>query len=486
MYLTSLLDADAAASDSSQEKLIVGLTADSREVAPGFLFAALPGTNVDGVQFVPQAVAAGAIAVLVSANVCVEVPSDVTVVRAKDPRRALSRMAAKFYHLQPPTTVAVTGTSGKSSVAEFTRQLFAKLGRNAASLGTIGLVRSDGTQCGALTTPDPVRLHATLAEVAGQGVTHLAFEASSHGLQQRRLDGVRLVAGAFTNLGHDHLDYHPTSEDYLAAKLRLFSTLLEPGDTAVINADGARCIDAIQAAESRRLRILTTGEAGKDLRLLSVEREGFNQLLGVTYEARVYEIRLPLVGVYQASNALVAAGLAIAAGEAPEAVLPALESLEGVVGRLQIVGECNNGIAVVDYAHKPDALEAVLEALRPFATGRLICVFGCGGDRDQEKRPIMGRIATQMSDMVIITDDNPRTENPAKVRDAILQGAPGAKEIADRGEAIAFCVNELGPGDVVVVAGKGHETGQIVGNQVLPFSDQEAVVSAIAARGLRG
>ncbi|HEX4892316.1 MAG TPA: UDP-N-acetylmuramoyl-L-alanyl-D-glutamate--2,6-diaminopimelate ligase, partial [Hyphomicrobiaceae bacterium] len=405
------------------------------------------------------------------------------VLRSGEPRLALARMAARYYPAQPQTVVAITGTSGKTSIAEFTRQIFASCGRQSASVGTIGVVKPAGAVYGSLTTPDPVTLHETLSAIAREGVTHLAMEASSHGLDQYRLDGVSLTAGAFNNLGRDHLDYHPDTEAYLAAKLRLFRDLLSPGQLAVVNADGDRSADAMAAARDRGLNLMTTGVAGADLRLASARREGASQHLEVLYSGRKYEIDLPLIGDYQAQNALVAAGLAIGCGEAPDQVFTALSGLSGVKGRLEIVGGCAGGIAVVDYAHKPEALVAALEALRPLATGRLICVFGCGGDRDKGKRPIMGRIAAERANVVIVTDDNPRSESPAAIRAEILQGAPQAREIGDRAEAIATGVAMLGPGDVLIVAGKGHETGQIVGDTVLPFSDQEVVLDAIAKRG---
>jgi UDP-N-acetylmuramoyl-L-alanyl-D-glutamate--2,6-diaminopimelate ligase len=310
-------------------------------------------------------------------------------------------------------------------------------------------------------------------------VTHIAFEASSHGLDQHRLDGVRLKAAAFTNLGRDHLDYHPTIEAYLAAKLRLFSELLPEGATAVVNTDAAGSIEVVAAAQAAGRLVLTVGRTGDGLKLERLVREGFAQRMSVAHEGRTFDVRLPLLGDYQAANALVAAGLAIAAGEAAGRVLPALQGLVGVKGRLEIVGEVRGGLAVVDYAHKPEALAAVLDALRPFATGKLICVMGCGGDRDKGKRPLMGAIAVEKSDVVIVTDDNPRSERPEAIRAEILAAAPGAREIGDRAKAIRAGVAMLGEGDVLVVAGKGHETGQIVGNKVLPFSDHDEVRKAL-------
>jgi UDP-N-acetylmuramoyl-L-alanyl-D-glutamate--2,6-diaminopimelate ligase len=458
---------------------VARITVDSRQAAPGALFVALAGTKADGAKFIADAVAKGAVAVLAGETAAIPDGLAVPVLRAREPRRALALMAARFSGAQPETAVAVTGTSGKTSVAEFTRQLFAAAGRRAASIGTIGVVKPDGAVYGSLTTPDPVTLHETLAALAREGITHLAFEASSHGLDQYRLDGVRVAAAAFTNLGRDHLDYHPTTEAYLAAKLRLFDELLPPGAPAVINVDGPRAEDVAAVARRRGQPIVSVGAAGETVRLARLARDGFAQVMTIVHAGRTYEVRLPLIGTYQTANALVAAGLAIAVGEDPAVVIPALGRLEGVKGRLEIVGERNGGLAVVDYAHKPEALEAALDGVRPFATGRLICVFGCGGDRDRGKRPIMGAISVRRADVTIVTDDNPRTEDPAAIRAEILAAAPGATEIGDRGEAIRAAVAMMQAGDVVLVAGKGHETGQIVGQRVLPFSDHDCLRQAL-------
>ena len=459
---------------------IGGVTADSRAVRPGYLFAALPGSRADGARFAADAVAKGAVAILAGEGAEISLPRPVPVLRDPDPRRRLALIAAELHGRQPQTIVAVTGTSGKTSVADFARQIFAALGHKAASIGTIGVVKPDGAVYGSLTTPDPVELMASLAGLAREGVTHLAMEASSHGLDQRRLDGVRLAAGAYTNLGHDHLDYHPTVEDYLAAKIRLFDTLLEPGQPAVVNADGARAADVVAAARRRGLEVVTTGEAGETLRLAACVRAGFSQNLEILAGGRTHALSLPLLGGYQASNALVAAGLAIATGAKIDEAIATLSSLKGVKGRLEIVGEARGGIVVVDYAHKPDALAAALDALRPFATGRLVSVFGCGGDRDRLKRPIMGRISAEKADLTIVTDDNPRTEAAADIRRAILAAAPDAREIGDREEAIRAAIGPIGKGDVILIAGKGHETGQIVGKETRPFSDHEAAARALA------
>jgi UDP-N-acetylmuramoyl-L-alanyl-D-glutamate--2,6-diaminopimelate ligase len=462
---------------------VSGLAADSRKVTPGAVFVAVPGTRLDGSAYIPAAVQAGAVAAVGEGPRPAELAADIAYLQVGNVRRALALAAGRFHRRQPATVVAVTGTAGKSSVADFSRQLFAALGHKSASLGTLGVVTSDGQAYGSLTTPDPIALHETLDMLAAGGVQHAAMEASSHGIHQHRLDGVRLAAAAFTNLGRDHLDYHGTMEAYLEAKLRLFTTLLPDGAAAVVNADGAEADKAIAAIRKRPLKLMTVGRAGEDLRLTDLRPHGFAQALTLSHGGRELTATLPLVGRFQIENALVAAGLVIATGGDPQAVLAAFSGLRGVPGRLDRVGEVNGALCVVDYAHKPEALENVLEALRPFATGRLVCVFGCGGDRDRGKRPIMGKIAVEGADAVIVTDDNPRTEQPHAIRADILAGAPGAREIGDRAEAIRTAVRELQPGDVLVVAGKGHETGQTIGDVTHPFSDHEAVAAAIAEAG---
>jgi UDP-N-acetylmuramoyl-L-alanyl-D-glutamate--2,6-diaminopimelate ligase len=479
MKLRSLLDDEMTAPLLSGGIDVLGLTPDSRSVAPGFVFAALSGSKTDGAKFAAQAVERGAVVILAGRDAELPDTGSVAVIRSSDPRRALALMAARFHHGQPGTVTAVTGTSGKTSVATFVRQIWAKLGHKAASLGTIGLTRPDGRITESLTTPEPVTLHELLAELAREDITHLSMEASSHGLEQRRVDGVKLAAGAFTNLGHDHLDYHKDQEDYFNQKKRLFNTVLPEGAGAVVNLDAPRAEEVVEEAYGHGLKVMTVGLKGRGIKLMSLERDGFGQRLAVGHEGESYAIRLPLIGTYQASNALVAAGLCIATGSAPEGVFAKLETLETVMGRLDIVGKAHGGLVVVDYAHKPDALEAALDALRPFVTGRLVCVFGCGGDRDRLKRPVMGRIASAKADRVIVTDDNPRTEQPAAIRSEILAGASDAEEIGDRGEAIRTAVRAIGRGDVILIAGKGHEQGQYIGDRVIPFSDHEAARSAL-------
>jgi UDP-N-acetylmuramoyl-L-alanyl-D-glutamate--2,6-diaminopimelate ligase len=481
MKLADLL-ADTAAPDARASAAeIRGVTADSRKVASGGLFFAIPGAKADGLQFVPQAIAAGAAAIVASRRPDA-LPENVVFVEAANPRRALALAAARFYPRQPPTIAAVTGTSGKTSVAAFTRQIWDALGHKAASIGTIGVVSPKGEIYGSLTTPDPVGLHETLDRLAADGVTHLALEASSHGLDQHRLDGVRVAAGAFTNLSRDHLDYHPSVEAYLAAKLRLFEELVLPGGAAVVDADRDHADAVVAAARARGLRILTVGRGGQTIRVNDVAVAGYAQTLAIEAFGRRHKLHLPLVGAFQVENALVAAGLAIGTGSEPAGVFAALEDLEGARGRLEFVGRAKGAPIFIDYAHKPDALAKSLEALRPYVQRRLVVVFGAGGDRDPGKRPLMGEIAAQGADKVIVTDDNPRSENPAAIRAAILEASPGAIEIGDRRQAIGAAIAGLAAGDVLLIAGKGHETGQIVGDRVLPFSDHEAVAAALAER----
>ncbi len=481
MRLRDLLPAAPAAAEFMQD--VSGITADSREVAPGFAFFAIAGTKTDGRAYADEAIARGAVAI-VTERALEPARDAVASIVVPDVREALAHAAASLYPRQPATIAAVTGTSGKTSVAAFVRQIWGHLGHAAASLGTIGIIGPKRSIYGSLTTPDPVTLHKALQSLADDGVSHLAMEASSHGLEQRRLDGVRLSVGAFTNLSRDHLDYHASLDDYLAAKLRLFDTLLQPAQPAVVDADGAVAEKVIGACEKRGLDLISVGARGETLRLVSQIPDGVGERLTIAYNGESYSVRLPLAGTFQASNALVAAGLCIATGDAPPDVLAALEKLEGAPGRLELIGTRGGAPIFVDYAHKPDALEKVLAALRPRARGRLIVVFGCGGDRDRGKRPLMGEIAARAADLVIVTDDNPRSENPADIRAAILDGARKVaankvSEIGDRRAAIAAGIADLRSGDVLIVAGKGHETGQIIGDRVLPFSDHEAIREAL-------
>ena len=484
MRLRDLFSDDATIDPQAEAALISGLAVDSRAVKPGDLFFALAGSKTDGARFIDSAIASGAVAIATD-----HPPPGhraVPFVMTPNPRRALALAAANFFPRQPRTIASVTGTSGKTSVAAFTRQIWQGLGFSSASVGTIGLVSPKRTVYGSLTTPDPVALHRELDELAGEGVTHLAFEASSHGLDQYRLDGVRIAAGGFTNLTRDHMDYHPDVAHYLNAKLRLFRDLVAPDGAAVISADHDCAAQVIDAARARKLRIIPVGRngdgAGEGIRLVDVAIDGFAQRLTLEYRGRRRAMKLPLVGEFQIENALVAAGLAIGTGSEPDAVLDGIEHLEGAKGRLELVGEHNGAPVFVDYAHKPDALAKALQALRPYAKRNLVVVFGAGGDRDAGKRPLMGAIAAGIADRVIITDDNPRGENPQLIRAAILAAAKNATDIGDRTEAIRTAVAALEPGDALLVAGKGHETGQIVGAKVLPFSDHDAVAAALASR----
>ncbi|MDP3746929.1 MAG: UDP-N-acetylmuramoyl-L-alanyl-D-glutamate--2,6-diaminopimelate ligase [Phenylobacterium sp.] len=473
---------DLVARDLAEDPAIEGVTADSRKVRPGFLFAALPGSKVDGREFAAKAVAGGAVAVISGEDI----PGlGVPVIVVADPRRAYALAARAFWGAQPPVVVAVTGTNGKTSVAAFCRQIFNRAGRKAASMGTLG-VRATGPSLDVqltppgLTTPDAADVAELMARLAGLGVTHLALEASSHGVDQRRLDGAELTAAGFLNLTQDHLDYHGTMGVYREAKLRLFNALLPRGRTAVLNSDSDAYEAFASAAVTSGQTVMSVGAAGQGLVLLARTPTPEGQALKIGFKDRIYDVRLPLVGGYQASNVLVAAGLCIAAGEDPATVMAALETLEGAPGRLQHVGAgLRGGEAYVDYAHTPDGLETVLQALRPHVEGRLIVVFGAGGDRDKAKRPLMGAAAANHADIAIVTDDNPRSEAPAEIRAQVLAGAPGAREIGDRRKAIQAAVALMAKGDVLVVAGKGHEQGQTIAGVVHPFDDVTEVATAL-------
>jgi UDP-N-acetylmuramoyl-L-alanyl-D-glutamate--2,6-diaminopimelate ligase len=479
MKLREILPPDAELDARHAGLEIGGVTADSRTVKRGDLFVAIAGNKADGLRFIAPAIAAGAAAIVAERVPDAPLPGGAAFVRVGNARRALALAAAKLYPRQPRTIAAVTGTSGKTSVAAFTRQIWSALGFSAASIGTIGIVSPKGETYGSLTTPDPVALHRSLDALAGDGVTHLAIEASSHGLDQFRLDGLRIAAGGFTNITRDHLDYHPSFEAYLAAKLRLFDALLAPGAAAVIDVDHSHADAVFAAAKARGLSIMTVGRKATGIRLVQSSIDGFAQVLRLEHGGKEFEVRLPLVGEFQVENALVAAGLAIATGGDAAAVFPALESLKGAKGRLEFVGSSHGAPIFVDYAHKPDALAKALDALRPYVSGKLVVVFGAGGDRDRGKRPLMGAVAAENADRVIVTDDNPRSEDAGLIRAAILAEAKGATEIGDRREAIRSAIAELRRGDVLLIAGKGHETGQIIGDRIVPFSDHEAVAMAL-------
>jgi UDP-N-acetylmuramoyl-L-alanyl-D-glutamate--2,6-diaminopimelate ligase len=460
---------------------LMGLTLDSRKVQPGYLFAALSGSKADGATFVTDAVKRGAVAILAGVDAVLP-PLDpgVFVLRDNNPRRRIALMAAAFAALQPSTIVAVTGTNGKSSTVHFVRQIWNVLGLKAASVGTLGIVSPGFTRDAGLTTPDPVQLHADIATLVREGVDHLAVEASSHGLDQHRLDGLKLSAAAFTNLTHEHLDYHVSMAAYFAAKARLFEQLLPAGGTAVVNADSARASAVAEICRRRGIRFWSYGAHGVDLKLLaSLPIEG-GQHLELELLGRRYDVDLPLVGDFQASNALAALGLVVATGGDPDGAVAALATLSGAPGRLQLVARHKTGAPVyIDYAHKPEALETVLKTLRPFAKGKLVVVFGCGGDRDRAKRPVMGEIATRVADLTIITDDNPRSEEPEAIRGEILSGIPADRKNftenrAGRHAAIEQAMAELtNAGDLLLIAGKGHETGQTVKGVTHHFDDAE-------------
>jgi UDP-N-acetylmuramoyl-L-alanyl-D-glutamate--2,6-diaminopimelate ligase len=464
---------------------ILGLTADSRAAGPGFLFAALPGARADGRGFIAEAVAQGAAAVLAPDGTAWPegVPAR-PLLLAADPRRALARIAAAFAGAQPATVVAVTGTNGKTSTVDFLRQLWTASGERAASLGTLGLIAEGVPPGPSLTTPDPVALHAALGALARDGVRRAAIEASSHGIEQRRLDGLRIAAAGFSNLTRDHLDYHGGMAEYRAAKLRLFDAVLAPGTPVAANADmDAETLGALRGvAGARGLPLLTVGEAGDAVRLVRQTPLPDGQALEVDAFGLRRELRLALPGRFQADNALLALALAVACWMPAERALDLLPRLAGVRGRMELAARLGNGAAVyVDYAHTPDALERLLAALRPHVApgARLHVLFGAGGDRDPGKRPLMGAACARLADRAWVTDDNPRSEDPAAIRAAVLAGCPGGVDAGERAAAIVRAVADLRPGDVLAVAGKGHESGQTIGGTTHPFDDA-AIVRAAA------
>jgi UDP-N-acetylmuramoyl-L-alanyl-D-glutamate--2,6-diaminopimelate ligase len=465
---------------AGQGPVVTGLTLDSRAVQPGFLFAALPGSAVHGAAFAAKAIEQGASAILTDragAALLGAIPGT-TVIVAEDAREALARAAALWFDAQPATIVAVTGTNGKTSTATFCRQIWTLLGHQAINIGTTG-IEGAWEAPSAHTTPDTLTLHQILADAAAAGVTHAAMEASSHGLDQRRLDGVHLKAAGFSNFTQDHLDYHKTFEAYFAAKTGLFTRVLPDDGVTVVNLDDPKGADV--AALSRTT--LTVGHGATcDLRLLAHRFDATGQDLRLSFKGAVHQLRLNLIGQFQADNVALAAGLVIAAGEDPDAVFRVLPRLTGVRGRMQLAATRQNGATVfVDYAHTPDAIATALQALRPHVLGRIVIVFGAGGDRDRTKRPLMGAEAAKHADVRIVTDDNPRSEDPASIRAAILQACPGAQEVGDRAEAILRGVDALGPGDALLIAGKGHESGQTIAGQVYPFDDVEQASIAVAA-----
>lgn len=451
--------------------VVTGFAIDHRKVAPGTIFGAFRGARFNGEDFIDEAIGSGAIAIVSRPEARVE---GVPRIADEEPRRAFAQLAAKFFAPFPETCVAVTGTNGKTSTVELTRQLWRMAGHHAASIGTLGVTTADDQVKTGLTTPDIVTFLSNAAGLKREGVTHLAFEASSHGLSQYRTEGLPVAAAAFTNLSRDHLDYHGTMEAYLAAKMRLFSDVVDGDGTAVVWADDPASAAVLATVEARRLHTLSVGAHGDAIRLADRTPSQLGQTLEVEAEGRAYTIKLPLIGAYQANNALVAAGLVWATGGDPEATLDNLSRVQPVRGRLERAVITKAGAPVyVDYAHTPDALEAAIDALRWHTRGRLITVFGAGGDRDTGKRPLMGAVASRLSDRVIVTDDNPRSEDPAMIRAAILAGTEDAAEVADRRAAIAAAIETAKAEDIVLVAGKGHEQGQEIGDRILPFDDVE-------------
>jgi UDP-N-acetylmuramoyl-L-alanyl-D-glutamate--2,6-diaminopimelate ligase len=484
---TRTLSALGLTARTGRDPLLCGITLDSRAVQPGFLFAALPGASVHGAGYIPAALAAGAAAILTDAEGARMAAGDLAaspaaLVIAQDPREALANAAALWFGAQPECMVAVTGTNGKTSVATFARQIWTTLGHAAINIGTTG-IEGAWEAPSAHTTPDSITLHRLLSDAASAGITHAAMEASSHGLDQRRLDGVRLRAAGFTNFTQDHLDYHGTFEAYFAAKAALFTRVLPPEGVAVLNLNDPKGIELAGLARQRGQALITVGHAPAcDLRILAQRFDATGQDLRLSWKGVAHQIRLGLIGGFQAENVTLAAGLVIAAGESPRDVLGALPTLTGVRGRMQLAATRRNGASVfVDYAHTPDAIATALRALRPHVMGRLIIVFGAGGDRDRTKRPLMGQAAAENADLLYVTDDNPRSEDPATIRAAILAACPAASEVGDRAEAILRGVDALLPGDALLIAGKGHESGQTIMGQVYPFDDVEQASVAVAA-----
>lgn len=448
---------------------VTGFAIDHRKVAPGTVFGAFRGARFNGEDFIPQAVAAGAVAIVARPEVQVE---GAVHIAADEPRREFARLAARFFQPFPKTVIAVTGTNGKTSNVELTRQLWRMAGHPSASIGTLGVTTADDQVTTGLTTPDIVTFLSNMAGLAREGITHAAFEASSHGLSQYRTEGLPVRAAAFTNFSRDHLDYHETMEAYFEAKMRLFDEVVEPDGTAVIWADDAKSDEVVRRCEARGLKVMTVGTRGEALKLAKRETTPLGQKFTVEADGKTHVVNLALIGAYQAANALTAAGLVVATGGELAPTLANLARVQPVRGRLERAVITRAGAPVyVDYAHTPDAIESAIEALRPHTQDRLITVFGAGGDRDAGKRPEMGAVAARLSDLVIVTDDNPRSEDPAAIRAAIMGGAPGATEVAGRREAIRAAVAEAKAGDIVLLAGKGHEQGQIVGDRVLPFDD---------------
>ena len=456
-------------SDMDSDSQVTGFAIDHRKVTKGNVFGAFKGAVFNGEDFIPAAVEKGAVAVVARPEAVVEGAVHIADER---PRRLFAQLASKYYGPYPETVVAVTGTNGKTSTVEMTRQIWRMLGHRSASIGTLGVTTSDDQVKTGLTTPDIVTFLSNMAGLKRMGISHVAYEASSHGLDQYRAEGVPLAAAAFTNFSRDHLDYHPSMDAYFEAKMRLFDEVIEPGGTAVIWTDDAKSDKVIGRAKARGLKVMTVGRKGEAIRLVEQTPTPLGQALILEHQGKQHRLALPLIGAYQASNVMTAAALVLATGGEWRDVFSAMGRVAPVRGRLERAVISRAGAPVyVDYAHTPDALEAAIEALKPHVEGKLIIVFGAGGDRDQGKRAPMGEVATRLADVVIVTDDNPRSEDPAKIRAGIMAGAPGAIEVAGRTDAIARALEMAGSGDIVLLAGKGHETGQIIGTKMLPFDD---------------
>ncbi len=455
---------------------VTGLTCDSRAVKPGYVFAALPGTVSDGRDYIEVALKAGAGAILSTEGLSIDAP----YIGSAMPRLSYAQMAARLYPNQPQTVAAITGTNGKSSTVDFLRQIWAYAGLSAACFGTIGVHAPSGLRPMTHTTPDAVALHQTLHDLAEEGVTHVAMEASSHGLDQYRLDGVKVKASGFTNLTQDHFDYHGDMDSYFQAKARLFAELTPEGAPVIINVDDEYGQELAELCGQLGQKVTKVGLSGTDIQIVSLAPRASSQIMEVAMGYDVFEIELPLAGLFQAYNAVTALGLALATGVERDTAISALKSLKGVAGRMELAGKTAQGAPIfVDFAHSEGGLKTLLESVRPHISGKIVLVFGCGGDRDTDKRAKMGRVAAELADEVIVTDDNPRSEKPAAIRAAVLQGCPDAVEQGDRAKAIREGIARLGENDCLIIAGKGHEQGQIIGKKTIPFLDVDEVKKAL-------
>jgi UDP-N-acetylmuramoyl-L-alanyl-D-glutamate--2,6-diaminopimelate ligase len=481
LLLSELIDGDATSSSRGLD--IIGITSDSREVRPGYLFAALPGSDLDGRDYIDDALDHGAVAVLAKPDTAIR-RNDVHLVADWNPRRRLAVVAARFYGAQPNTVAAITGTNGKTSVANFTAQIWSATGRTAGCIGTLGLQAPGVLNSLSHTTPDPVALHKAMAELASDGVNHLAIEASSHGLDQCRLDGVKIDVGVFTNISQDHLDYHGEAAKYFNAKMRLFSEVMSADGTVILNVNLSEFETIFKMCRDRGQQVLSYGCNGADFNILRKRPIDGGQRVELDALGKLVDLTIPLIGDFQAENAVCALATAAATGVDINSAINSMSSLAGIPGRLQRVATHPfNADVYVDYAHTPDALANVLCAIKPYASGRLVVVFGCGGDREKGKRPIMGEIACKYADRIIVTDDNPRDEDAATIRHQVMAGCDRAIEVRDRAEAIRVAVAGLDAGDILVIAGKGHEQGQIIGDDIRPFDDIEMARAAVAEMG---